>query len=76
MNTPPNSPDLSGRLADLSDRLGRIEHKLDDHLERVAKLEVGLEHMRGFINYSIAIFLATVGFLTAALYNLLFNHKG
>lgn len=70
-NTPPK-PGVDARLADLGTRLERIELKLDDHLERVSKLEVGLETVRGFVNYGVAIFLGIIGFLGIALYNLLF----
>lgn len=73
-NIPPN-PGVATKLDDLGARLERIEVKLDDHLERVSKLEVGLENVRGFVNYGIAIFLGVISFLGIALYNLLFHKQ-
>ena len=47
-------------LETIDKRLDRIEGKLDNHLERVSKLEEGLKSVRGYIKVGLSIMTAIV----------------
>lgn len=46
--------------AHIDDRLDKLETKLDDHLERIAKAEVAIEWIKGHIKIGTSIFVATL----------------
>jgi hypothetical protein len=69
--SPPNSQ-LCSTYSDLSPRLERIEAKLDDHLERVARNEQDISWLRGHLKIATSLVLAVISFLGVTLFNLLF----
>lgn len=61
----------SGIMDDIKERLGRIEEKLDAHLDRVTRVEKDVEWLRGHLTIATSIFLGVIGFLGVALYNMI-----
>lgn len=51
---------MSEELGKIDSRLERIEGKLDNHLERVAKLEEAITSMRGSIKLVFTVIIAAV----------------
>lgn len=51
------------QLIRIEDRLIRVEEKLDNHLERVSKLEEAMSFVKGHINIVTAVGIAVVGTL-------------
>lgn len=53
----------------IDERLDRMEAKLDNHLERVAKSEEAISNMRGQIKWALSAVLAIFSAAIAALFN-------
>lgn len=49
--------------------LGKMDEKLDNHLERIAVSEIKIASLQGHAKIAVSIFLAIVGFLGTALFN-------
>jgi len=69
-------------LQNISERVARIETKLDNHFDRVSKAESGvaetkrdIEWLRGHVKLATVIFLGVTGALGTLLLALLFPDK-
>ena len=58
-------------LEAINDRLGRIESKLDDHLERVSKAEVSINWIQGHLKIATAIVLSAISGMAAIIFNII-----
>lgn len=55
----------------LDTRLDKLEDKLDNHLERIAKSEASIEWLKGHVRVSISILLASLTGLATVAYQFL-----
>lgn len=51
------------RFDRVDSKLDKQELKLDNHLERIAKVETTIKHQQGFIRAIVAIVVASIGSL-------------
>ncbi len=52
-------------------RLDKIEDKLDNHVERIAKAETSIQSINGHLNIAVGLFVSVFLGLITSLYNLL-----
>lgn len=59
---------LDKRLDTIDTHFNRIEGKLDDHLERISKAEIGIDWLKGCVRIGVTILVATLTGAVGALY--------
>jgi hypothetical protein len=75
MSTGPGSSHSDAQLDRIETTLTRLDEKLDNHLERIAVAESNIAWLRSHVRNTTAVFIAVVGFLSAALFNSLWGGK-
>lgn len=50
----------------IHNKLDHIDHKLDDHLQRLSKAESAIQYIQRHLTTSTFIFLGVVGFIATA----------
>lgn len=53
--------DIQGLKAHIDTRLDKLEGKLDDHMQRITKVETEVSFLRGSIKYGLTIVVTIVG---------------
>lgn len=63
--------DISSLKEHLDSRLDKIEDKIDNHLERIAKAETSIEWIRGHIKVGASMVLAALSGMATIIYHFL-----